>query len=102
MTKPVTIDELRTLLAVSPGQSVGDDCILDFYAWQDAELSADAFLDDNCEGLAEMLVDFMRGRIKPVDLEEVTEWLKNYQDPDAIGQTREDLLALIEEFHKEA
>lgn len=101
-TQLMTIDELRTLLAgvrddrlrdvLSP-----DDAVLDLYAWQEAELMADGFIDDS-DGLADLLADYMRGRAVPVEMEQVVEWLREYQDPDAMGGTREELEALIAEF----
>lgn len=93
---PMTIDDLRTACATEG--KTDDDAVLDFYCWQDAEEMADCYMDDNCEGLSELLQDYMRGRIKPVDIAEVTAWVKDYQDPDAIGGSRAELLELVARF----
>lgn len=95
MSDAVDLDGLRAVLG-----GADDDAVLDFYAWQDARELADTFLDDGCEGLAELLADYARGRIAPVALVDVAAWLAEFQAPDAMALTRADLVALAAEWQK--
>lgn len=101
----VDLDGLRRIVRTVVGTAVvGDDCdreVLDFYAWQDAREVAEAFiLDDEQHALAELLANYARGRIPPVTVADVELWLTEFQDPEAIGMSRQDLVDLVVEWRK--
>lgn len=89
----MTIDELRSLVA-TPGKT-DDECVLDFYAWQDAREWADCWMDDS-DGMEETLYDWFRNGMKPVTIATVVDWLKEFEEEE--DATLEDLTNLVKEW----
>lgn len=91
-----TIDDLRAALATSG--KADDECVLAFYAWKEAQEWACMFMEDGIKDTTNALAGWFERGIKPVTIEEVADWLKEWYDPDAIGGTDEELMDLIEEY----
>jgi len=94
------LDDLRALVAVD-GEDY-DARVIAFYAWQDATETVAAELDDRrgAANLVNLLVGYMTGKFKPIEMAEVEDWVRDFQDPDAIGGDAEQLKELVEKWLK--
>lgn len=98
--KILELDDLRALVA-EDGEDT-DARVIAFYAWQNAaETVAAAFEDKRGrEDLTDLIAGYMTGKFKPTEMSEVEEWLREFQDPEAIGGEADEIEDMVERWRE--
>lgn len=102
------IDDLRTLChhralevelqtSGNPLEETDDELAISFYAWQEANMQADTWMDDS-DGMAELLAQWFEKGMPAATISDVTQWLKEWFGPDEIGETAATLVDMIHEW----
>lgn len=93
--RAIDLDQLRALCA-TPGRT-DDECVIDLYAWWDARMQADAWMDDT-DGLEETLYEWYKNGLKPPTVADVKVWLHDLQHEDAMNTPESEVRELVSEW----